>query len=37
MSKNSIDIVFDKKNIYIGKSSIDITLKVLEDIENELK
>ena len=37
MSKNSIDIVFDKKNIYIGKSSIDITLKVLENIENELK
>ena len=37
MSKNAIDIVFDKKNIYIGKSSIDITLKVLENIENELK
>ncbi len=37
MTENSIDIVFDKKNIYIGKGSIDITPKVLEDIERQLK
>ena len=36
MVKNSIDIVFDKKNIYIGKSSNDITQKILEEIENRL-
>ena len=37
MEKNSIDIVFDKKKIYIGKGSIDITPRVLEIIENKLK
>ena len=37
MDENSIDIVFDKKKIYIGKTKIDITLKVLEDIEKKLK
>ena len=37
MEKNSIDIVFDKKNIYIGKGSIDITPDVLDVIENTLK
>ena len=36
MVKNSIDIVFDKKNIYIGKSSNDITQNILEEIENRL-
>ena len=37
MTENSIDIVFDKKNIYIGKGSIDITLIILENIEKQLK
>ena len=37
MTENSIDIVFDKKNIYIGKGSIDITPNILEDIEKQLK
>ena len=37
MEKNSIDIVFDKKNIYIGKGSIDITPDVLDVIEKTLK
>ena len=37
MAENSIDIVFDKKNIYIGKGSIDITLIILENIEKQLK
>ena len=36
MTKNSIDIVFDKKNIYIGKSSIDITQNILQEIEKKL-
>ena len=37
MTENSIDIVFDKKNIYIGKGSIDITPNILENIEKQLK
>lgn len=37
MTENSIDIVFDKKNIYIGKGSIDITQNILENIEKQLK
>ncbi len=37
MAKNSIDIVFDKKNIYIGNGSIDITQNILKEIENKLK
>ena len=37
MSKNSISIVFDKKNIYIGKSSIDITSDLLKEINNKFK
>ena len=37
MTENSIDIVFDKKNIYIGKGSIDITQNILESIEKQLK
>ena len=36
MTKNSIDIVFDKKSIYIGKSSIDITQNILQEIEKKL-
>ena len=37
MSKNSISIVFDKKNIYIGKSSNDITSDLLKEINNKFK
>ena len=37
MSKNSISIVFDKKNIYIGKSSNDITNDLLKEINNKFK
>ena len=36
MTNNSIDIVFDKKSIYIGKSSIDITQNILQEIEKKL-
>tara|TARA_Y100001935_G_scaffold239791_1_gene227763 strand:+ start:3271 stop:3771 length:501 start_codon:yes stop_codon:yes gene_type:complete len=35
MKKNSIDIVFDKKNIYIGKNSSDITADILKNIEGK--
>ena len=37
MSKNSISIVFDKKNIYIGKGSNDITNDLLKEINNKFK
>ena len=33
MKKNSIDLVFDKKNIYIGKNSLDITQNILQELE----
>ena len=36
MSKNSISIVFDKKNIY-RKSSNDITSDLLKEINNKFK
>ena len=35
MKNNSIDVVFDKKNIYIGKNSSDITAVILKNIENK--
>lgn len=34
MSKNSIDIIIDKKNIYIGKASSDLTKLILDQINN---
>lgn len=34
MSKNSIDIIIDKKNIYIGKVSSDLTKLILDQINN---
>ena len=37
MSQNSIEIVLDKKNIYIGTVSSDITKEVLVEINNEFK
>ena len=37
MSQNSIDIVLNKKNIFIGKVSSDITKSVLVEINNEFK
>ena len=37
MSKNSISIVFDKKNIYIGNSSNDITNDLLIKINDKFK
>ena len=37
MSMNSISIVFDKKNIYIGNGSNDITNDLLKEINNKFK
>ena len=37
MKKDSIEILFEKKNIYIAKSSYDITQIVIENINNEIK
>ena len=37
MSQNSIDIVLNKNNIFIGKVSSDITKSVLVEINNEFK
>ena len=37
MSQNSIDIVLNKNNIFIGKISSDITKSVLVEINNEFK
>ena len=37
MTENSIDIVLNKKNIFIGKNTSDITKKILIEIENNLK
>ena len=37
MSQNSIDIVLNKNNIFIGKITSDITKSVLVEINNEFK
>jgi len=37
MSQNSIDIVLNKNNIFIGKVTSDITKSVLVEINNEFK
>jgi outer membrane protein len=37
MEKNSIEILLEKKNIYIAKSSYDITQIVIENINKEIK
>ncbi len=37
MDKNSIDIVIDKKNIFIAKTEKDITKDILEIINKEIK
>ena len=37
MEKNSIDIVIDKKNIFIAKSELDITKDILEIVNNKIK
>ena len=36
MNENSIDLLIEKKNIFIGKSKIDITKDILKIIDEEL-
>jgi len=37
MKKNSIDIIIDKKNIFMAKSNNDITNDILEIINTKIK
>ena len=37
METNSISVLLEKKNIFLGKSSHDITLKILNIIDKELQ
>ncbi len=37
MDKNSIDILLDKKNVYIGNIGSDITKIVIDEINNNIK
>ena len=37
MDKNSIDIIFNSKNIYIGNKKSDLTKVLIEEINNNIK
>ena len=37
MEKNQITLIFDKKNIYIAKSELDITKAILEIVNSKIK
>ena len=37
MKTNSIEIVLDKKNIFVGKVSSDITEKILKEVNKRYK
>ena len=37
MDKNSIDILLDRKYVFIGKTNSDITNSIIEKINNEIK
>ena len=37
MDQNSIDMIIDKKNIYIAKKNFDITNDILELVNKEIK
>ena len=36
LSDNSIDILFNDKNVVIGKDNLDITSKIITIIDNEI-
>ena len=36
MKKNSITIIFEKKNIFIAESKYDITLPIIDLINNQI-
>ena len=37
MDQNSIDILLDRKNVYIGNVGSDITKKVIDEINKKIK
>ena len=37
MEKNSLNILIDKKNIFMGKTELDITEKIINIIDKEFK
>ena len=37
MEKNQITLIFDKKNVYIAKSELDITKPILEIVNSKGK
>ena len=37
MNNNSIELVLDKKNIFVGKVSSDITEKILIEVNNKFR
>ena len=37
MDENSIDIIFNSKNIYIGNKKSDLTRVLIEEINNNIK
>ena len=37
MDKNSIDVIIDKKNVYMAKKNYDITNEILQLVNKEIK
>ena len=37
MNDNSINLLFEQKNVFIGKNSFDITEDIINKIDNKLK
>ena len=37
MNENSIDIIIDKKNIFVARSDYDITTDIIDLIDKEFK
>ncbi|WP_440676262.1 OmpH family outer membrane protein [Candidatus Pelagibacter sp. HIMB1593] len=37
MKQNSIDIIFDKKNIFIGNKKLDLTQSLIDEINSKIK
>ena len=37
MNKNSLDLILDKKSLIIAKNELDITIKIKEIIDNQIK
>ena len=37
MENNSLDILLDKKNIFIGRKKVNLTKELLDEINNKIK